>query len=210
MKRMIPVLMLVLGVASTPTAGAADAIKGCYKKSNGQFRVLVGSKSCLPSEKAVSLSTDTTAGGVSGHSSPLVYDANDQFLGVGQGDEIYIPSLRLWAPVNLRDNPGDIWSGLLYYTSADCTGQAYVEYEYLHWIFGFGDTQARKYYTAAPELEGTLRIGSYTDCWANSTTDCTGDCVVQVGDERLNVSKAVEVTLPFTVPIALPTKIVNP
>ena len=206
MKKVIAALVLVLGVGSA--ASAADVVNGCYKKANGQFRILVSSKGCLPSEKAISI--PLAAANPTPSANPLVYDANDQFLGVGQGSEIYIPSLRMWAPINLRDNPGDIWSGMLYYLSADCTGQPYAEYEYLHRIFGFGDTQARKYYTAAPELEGTLRIGSYSDCWANSTTDCTGDCVVQEGDVRLNVSKAVEVTLPFTLPIALPTKIVNP
>lgn len=199
MKRIIPVLVLVLGVAST--AGASDVITGCYKKANGQFRILLPPKTCQPSEVAVSL-LSATATPAAMNASPLVYDANDQFLGVGQPNELYIPSLRLWTTLNLQDVSGDIWSGQLYYRSDDCTGQPYAEYEYLHRVFGIGQPDERQHYTPAPELEGYLQFDSYADG--------SGSCRTFDFLFMTMMSRAVPVALPFNVPVALPTKLVNP
>lgn len=196
MKKVALALALVLGVASA--ASAADVINGCYKKINGQFRILAPQKTCLKSETAVSFLSATAAGGLN----PLVYDANDQFLGVGHAGEIYIPSLRAWATINLTDLSGDIWSGQLYYQSADCSGQPFAEYEYLHRVFSIGQSGSRMYYTAATEFEGFIPFGSYADG--------AGNCSILDNLNQPGMSKAVPVTLPFSVPVALPTKIVNP
>lgn len=196
MKRAMLAVVLVIGVAST--AGAADVINGCYKKVNGQLRILVPPKKCLPSESPVSFLSATAAQ----YLNPLVYDANDQFLGLGQAGELYIPSLRKWAALNLGDTFGDIWSGQLYFESDDCTGQPYAEYEYLHRVFGIGQPGARRYFSAAPELAANLQIGS--------SADGLGSCQVIDFELQAVLSKAVPVVLPFAVPVAMPTKIVNP
>ena len=196
MKKVLLVLVLVLGIV--PTANAADVIKGCYKKINGQFRVLLNGKTCLPSESAVSF----LGGSLATNLNPMVYDADNQFLGIGQAGDIYIPSLRKWTTINLSDVSGDLWSGQLYYQSSDCTGQPYAEYEYLHRVFGNGQPEARSYYTAAPDLEGYVSIGSYADG--------SGNCQPAEFEFMMVWSKAVPVQLPFRVPVALPTVVIDP
>ena len=104
MKSVIQVLVLLLGMVST--ASAADVINGCYLKVNGQFRIVTSPKRCLPSERAVSF----VSAGAFANANPMIYDANDQFLGVGQAGDLYIPSLRKWATINLTDVSGDLWS----------------------------------------------------------------------------------------------------
>lgn len=203
MKKVLLALALVLGTVAA--ASAAEVISGCYKKANGQFRIVVPPKKCLPSEKAVALlgaATVVATAPAVGTPNPLVYDANDQFLGVGQAGDLYIPSLRMWATINLTDVSGDLWSGQLYYQSADCSGQPHSEYAYLHRVFGNGQHEGRRHYTAAPELEGYIAIGSLADG--------AGNCQALDFDYSTVMSKAVPVDLPFTVPVALPTKLVNP
>lgn len=197
MKKVFLAMALILGTVTT--ASASEILYGCYKKTNGQFRVVVPPKECLSSEKAVSLHIASAAVGTA---NPLIYDANNQFLGVGQAGDLYIPSLRKWTTINLSDVSGDLWSGQLYYQSADCSGQPYSEYDYLHRVFGNGQPEGRRYYTAAPELEGYIFIGSLADG--------AGNCQVLDFEYAPVMSKAVPVDLPFTVPVALPTKLVNP
>jgi hypothetical protein len=196
MRRVVLALVLILGVASV--ADAADVFRGCYKKVNGQLRVLVPPGKCLPSEREISFLGANALEGLN----PLVYDANGQFLGVGQANEIFIPSIAKWATINLEDVSGDLVSGALYYEKADCTGQPYAEYAYLHRVFGNGQPGARKYYTAAPELEGYIMFAALADG--------SGNCSPFEFEYWTTPSKAVLVDLPFTVPVALPTKIVTP
>jgi hypothetical protein len=198
MKKIVLALGIVACLATTATA--ADVINGCYLKANGQFRILLPGDSCLASEVTVSFRSATDTSGLT----PEVYDANGQFLGVGMIDELYIPSLRKWTLINLRDASGDIWNAQLYFTSPDCSGQPHAEYENLHRIFRNGQGAARKYYTAAPEVVDPAII-------INSYLEGEGNCfpIDTIGFAPA-VSRAVEVTLPFTVPIALPTRIVAP
>lgn len=197
MKKLVTALCLVLLAAAA--ASAADVINGCYQKGNGQFRVLVGGDRCGPSEVTVSLRSATDTEGLN----PEIRDANGQFLGVGQADTLYIPSLRKWARIDLVDATGDLSDGQLLYPERDCGGAPYAEYEYLHWVFGNGQPGARRYYTAAPEFEPGVIMRSYR-------ADDRQDCENLDFDYTPSVSKAVEVTLPFTTPVAFPTKIVGP
>lgn len=196
MKRIALACCLLL--AASAAAQAADVINGCYLRNNGQFRILLAGDACGPSEVTVSFRSATDSGGLN----PEIFDANGQFLGVGQAGDLYIPSLRKWATIRLTDASGDIWSGQLYYQSADCTGQPYADYEYLHRVFGVGQQDVRKHYTAAPELSDYIPIRSLDDGY--------GNCETLDFDYQTVLSKAVEVTLPFTTPVALPTKIVAP
>lgn len=196
MKKLVPALCLVLLAASA--ASAADVVNGCYKKNNGQFRVLVNGDACGPSEVVISLRSATDAAGLN----PEMYDAKGQFLGVGQAGDLYIPSLRKWAVIDLTYASGDIWQGQLYYRDFDCAGVAYSDYEYLHWVFGNGQPGARRNYTAAPELEPGVIV--------HSLRDGQGNCENLDYDYAPALSKAVEVTLPFTTPVALPTTLVGP
>lgn len=197
MKRIALACCLVLAVASV--AQAVDVINGCYVKNNGQFRILLPGDTCLPSEKLVSFRSATDTAGLN----PEVYDANGQFLGVGQIDELYIPSLRKWTLINLRDASGDVWEGILWYASADCSGEPYAEYDYLHRVFSNGQSGGRKYYTASATLaDPPLIVHSYRER--------EGECTPLDFDLNAAFSRAVEIALPFTVPVALPTRIVAP
>ena len=198
MKRAALVICLAFSIASV--ASAADVINGCYQKENGQFRVLIAKDACRPSEVLVSLRSATDAAGLN----PEMYDANGQFLGVGQAGELYIPALRKWAVINLVDADvfGRIWGGQLYYRSGDCAGEAYSDYEYLHRVFSNGQPAEQRHYTAAPELEPGVVV--------HGLRDSAGNCETLDFDYAPTLSKAVEVTLPFTTPIALPTTLVSP
>lgn len=197
MKKVALALCLVLAAASS--AGAVDVINGCYMKVNGQFRILLPGDTCNASEVLLSFRSATDSSGLA----PEVYDANGQFLGVGMLDELYIPSMRKWTKINLRDMSGDVWPGQLYYQSEDCSGQPYAEYEYLHQVFSIGQPEEKKYYTAAAETAGYLDFLSYADG--------SGNCqLFDFGAYHTVMPKAVPVTLPFTLPVALPTKIVGP
>jgi hypothetical protein len=47
---------------AAPTVVAGDAIHGCYKKENGQLRIVVSTGQCLPSEKPISWNLAGPAG----------------------------------------------------------------------------------------------------------------------------------------------------
>ena len=126
MKKVALALALVLAVVLT--ASASDVINGRIKRSTA-VSDLAPQQTCLKSETAVSFLSATAAGGVD----PMIYDARDQFLGVGHATKLH-PLAAPWATINLTDLSGDIWSGQLYYQSADCSGQPFAEYEYLHWV----------------------------------------------------------------------------
>ena len=78
MKKVLTALCLLLVAAST--VDATEVINGCYKRINGQFRILLPGTSCLPSEVAVSFRSATDTTGLN----PEMYDANGQYLGLAQ------------------------------------------------------------------------------------------------------------------------------
>lgn len=186
------------------TVQAADVINGCYQKQNGQLRILTGSRQrCRPSEVPIALGKggETPGTGASVGDSPGMYDAAGQYLGIAQGESLYIPSLQKFALIELTYATGGIGPGVFSFESDDCTGEPYVRYDTYNWVF---QLQGR-HYTAGDRMPAGAALRS----WLSSDNM---QCIPDPNDPNLGVAfaKAIEVRLPFTVPVALPLRLVNP
>jgi hypothetical protein len=195
MRRVVLALCLVLGAVSV--ADAADVINGCYLKINGQFRVLIPPDRCTPAEVTVSLRSSTDTEGLN----PDIYDAAGQYLGVSVGDMIYSPVLMKYFEIDTIEEYGDLWYAHLLFESADCTGQPYLEVEDIHWVLKAGG----RYWTGGALAPDGVMIRSMTG-------DPGEGCRALGYDYDVPVKVLAEeiASLPFTTPVAFPTKLGAP
>jgi len=195
MKRVVLAVAVLLCTASL--ARAAGPIEGCYQKKSGALRVLIPPDTCRKSEVKIQLGAPAAAaeGFV-----VRVYDAAGQYLGISQADSLYIPSLKKYATIDLTYFLGDLWHSYLYYESADCTGQPYGYLQDQNWV----TSSHGKYYTVGEVASGPLVFQSY---WEELGGACQGMGVLY--PYGFVMGKAVEVTLPFTTPVALPVVLEN-
>jgi len=128
-----------------------------------------------------------------------VYDANGQYLGIlvntdnGVNTTFYIPSVYSTLTLNnLEGSVGAIgFTVNLLFENDDCTGQPYVPIQMQLMIFVNGS----KFYKASA-TPPVVNFGY------NSYRSTGGDCSVYT-DTTTSIA-AEEVTLPFTLPVALP------
>jgi len=202
MKRLA--MSLVVLLCSFSTAHAGEIIKGCYQKNNGQLRILIGIATCRADERPITIAT----GGIVPSLDPMLYDAGGQFLGIPMGAAFYIPSLNKFAVLEAGnvDQGADLAPGELFYATADCTGTPYLIPE---WYLALGGNsgalahqfvqrvRGKHYVPGAPLAESVALFsvwrGPYPEYGCAPFTDTA-----------FAGFPAVEVTLPFTTPVALP------
>jgi hypothetical protein len=200
MKKIFWAILMVLWGTSVSYAG--DAINACYNKVNGNLRILISPKQCRMNENPISLNTGNTGG----TESIKVFDADGQYLGILQDVDIYVPSLKKLVQLDIYQNlpqpSGDVVHAQLYFESNDCTGQPYTEVASSTSIF----RNSGKYYTGSKisPLSITVNSAIYYDwtvpefyCYAYDDTYKPSGTFIT----------AEEVTLPFTVPVALPLRL---
>jgi hypothetical protein len=202
MKRLAVSLVVLL--CSFSVAHAGEIIKGCYHKNNGQLRILIGNATCRPDELPISIAT----GGIAPRLDPELYDAKGQYLGIPMGSSFYIPSLNKFAILDAGDgdHDADIYPGELFYASEDCTGTPYMIPEWYPALGGnsgalshqFVEFVRGKYYLPGEPLTESVALysvwrGQYPEYGCGPFTDTA-----------FAGFPAVEVTLPFTTPVALP------
>jgi hypothetical protein len=132
----------------------------------------------------------------------LVYDNNDQYLGIqvlmlGDDIDLFIPSLggtfhystdySGWCDDELR----------VYFASGDCTGTPYAKDPFPQ-IFDFSPTPIEGFYKVDYNGKQTFTPGSYYD-W-----DCA--CDSNPGEPNAEYYPFVQVQMPFSTPVALPLK----
>lgn len=132
-----------------------------------------------------------------------VYDANGQYLGQllrpGSPSEsyiyIYVPSLQ--STIVLNDDDMLYVSGELEFESYDCTGQAYTHLENHMIIFKNYNNDSKAYKALGTPKINVLAYHSFRS---------GGQCYT-VTQNKTNVIAVQEVTLPFTLPVALPLRL---
>lgn len=196
----------VLLLCAVSNANAVDVVKGCYQKNGGQVRVLIQGY-CSASELPITLATGEAAGNLN----PDVYDANGQYLGTSLGDAIYLPALQKYAMLLPSGKVADVEvvSGL-YYTDAGCAGQPYIVTD---WGGGPGGVVSAFMTSYIFKSSGKyFALGDFAaPGQAVKSIAVDGTCNT-VPEEPLpeGVYLAVEVTLPFTTPVALPLQWAGP
>jgi hypothetical protein len=207
MKRFVLSLVVVLCAASA--ASAADMVRGCYLKANGQLRVLIPPDTCRPSELPIQFAT----GEIQEQLNADVFDGKGQFLGTGPAENLYVPSLRVWVSIDLVSEIGELSTGDLYFESSDCTGQPLAEFKFFNRAFrcGGGGWTEVKYFSGGPEIQtwdGHIPLAkSYLQGQTGLCQDLTS--VYEFGYGGV-FTKAVPVVLPFTTPVAMPLKLAPP
>jgi hypothetical protein len=126
-----------------------------------------------------------------------VMDNNDQYLGnligVGEVLVIYLPSLKRMIHIDFVS--GEVYGAYgIWYTSTDCSGIGYSEPITMYRIC----VNNGKYYAGAV----TESVKKYN----NSYRNFSGDCIINSFSSEIDSIPVDEVTLPFTVPVAIPIR----
>jgi hypothetical protein len=126
-----------------------------------------------------------------------VYDSDGQHLGILLGSgysidniDIYLPSIKKL--IAMRTDDGDIAPVIFFFESNDCSTQPYVGSSTQYRV----QRHSGLYYTGAMNVPIKMRAYSYKRGEDESVCGFT--------DTYLYGIEAVEVILPFTVPVALP------
>jgi hypothetical protein len=209
--------LLFMFAACVTCYAQGDAVYGCAKKKGGYLRIVTDVNQCKNSETLVTMNQ-----GGAGSGDIKVYDAKGQYLGTLVQIEteeqntvaIYVPSVQRIIRLDASACDGDcngseglIYNGdegfEVYYESNNCTGQAYVYYSFRKVTYvlpKYIDDVNIEYYTGKPMSSKTITALS-------SKPEGGGGCYVY--SESLtqeNVIEANKVTLPFTLPVALPLR----
>lgn len=200
MKRVL--LAVVVLLCTVSLARAADPVEGCYQKNSGALRVLIPPDTCRSSEVSIQIGGATGDGFV-----VRVYDAAGQYLGVSSADYVYIPSLKKYTAIDTSYVLGDIAHSYHYFESEDCSGQPYDYYGVRNWIVRVRG----RYYTVGDAAPADLVFRSYwnglEEVCSPMDTDEDGNPVPMAS--QFAMAPAVEVTLPFATPVALPLVLEN-
>ena len=190
--------------ASIICSGEENIIKGCYQKKNGQLRIVSDRSKCKKSEIPISWNLKGPQGpkGDTGPMGPQgipggvqVFDANGQYLGISLGGyypSVFVPALS--RSVRINTETGEITPASLSFATDDCTGTPYLSgaASYEAYQFSLG---SHKIYTGEGMIPETRYVYSYFNI--------NGSCVTQKNGPWPLV-KAIEMTLPFSIPVALP------
>jgi hypothetical protein len=156
-----------------------------------------------------------------------VYDVNGQSLGMYAGFEgdsarVWVPSLNRYILLGLfdgevtrKDCPGAGYCEYLCYLSPDCEGQAYKLLEFPqagheygtidYYVMPAWEKPQRLAYFVASSPEFPAEYKEMQSRWQYDFSGPGGNCRPHDGNFH-RVKPVVEVTLPFTVPVALPLK----
>jgi len=223
---MIFAILIVLGF---DCYGHGNTIYGCYQKKDGHLRIVSSMKACRPSETPISwniLGPQGPAGpagpqgiqgpagpagpqgpigpqgpqGMPGPQGPRVYDANGQFLGILPAIwdgfiSVFIPTLSKFIFISPESGDVDPFFPLvyLYFEGMNCTEDSYVDMNMRYQVFKLGSN-----YFAAKEMPADcLNIKSvFAPALGGQCRPRSSTCIP--------VLEYHEVTLPFTMPVALP------
>jgi hypothetical protein len=121
-----------------------------------------------------------------------VFDANGQYLGISDGfPQIIVPSLSRSVILNI--NSGQVGSEFdLMFETANCTGSAYFWANMAYEIV----SHSGKPYGGEKAIPEPRTISSYLNS--------AGSCVTQAPYGPFAAVRAIEITLPFSTPVALP------
>jgi hypothetical protein len=183
--------------ATSLTCYAQGEVYGCAKKKGGYLRIVTDPNLCKSNETAVTMNQ-----GAAGSGEIKAYDANGQYLGIFIEEDsntlhIYVPSLKKIVWILLED--GNLDGGDLYFTSSDCSGQPYAGlfWSSMYEVFkNYG-----KYYAAVEMAPLSLTSLSFKG------TDGQCRLVPQAYQNPPLVNVIEGISLPFTLPVALPVRL---
>jgi len=175
-----------------------NEIQACYQKNNGQLRIVSNPSDCRSTE--TSISWDKM--GPQAKARPRVYDAKGQFLGVLPSDllgavSIYIPTLSkfIWLSSDSGDVDPFFPAVYLYFDGINCTGTGYVNPSLRYQILKVGS-----HFVKTDDVDADCKeIKSLSEPGWQGERPCrsySANCIP--------VLPYKEVTLPFTMPVALP------
>jgi hypothetical protein len=194
---------------------ALDTINGYYQKKEGQLRIVPKDTACRPSETPLSWNIVGPQGPagpagppgpqapqVNAQKIPLVYDANEQLLGILPSNSdgflsVFIPALSRF--IFLSPDDGDVHSFYpsvyLYFEDNKCLGKPYLDTSMRYLVFKLGSNYYKADDVAAqPKTINSLSYPMWDggrQCQTRSSTDTP-------------VLPFTQVELPFTMPVALP------
>jgi len=227
----ILVLLLITGIPSY----AEDVIYACYKKANGKMRTVNNPSECKSSESPISWNITGPQGpqgeqgpkgdkgdtgdtglqgpqgeqGIQGEQGPQgpagaidVYDADGQYLGKYLGDVytyyyytlIYLPSLQRSITINNNGELDSYTHATLFYESSDCTGQPYAYIRNQLRVIEINSS----FYVASGTPPLSIQHNSNR---VNNAASCA------LHTDTATLLAVEEVTLPFTIPVALPLRL---
>ncbi len=213
MKKSIAIAWMILTIFLVSVSQCwtqENEIYGCYQKKNGQLRIVSKSRACLPSEIPISWnkigpqgpSDPAGSSGSASQPSPRVYDSNGEFIGILPIESdgflsILIPDFSKF--ISLSPDNGDVNpfypSVYLYFDGDNCTGNSYFDTS-LRYLIVKVDSK----YIKADDVSSQCRdIRSISAPDWGAGRQCrayTGGCMATIPYK--------EVTLPFTLPVALP------
>lgn len=219
----VTVLCFIL-VTWIPCQAADNALYVCKNNKTGAPRLVKSPTLCKKTEYLVTITSGTQGPqGIQGPQGPQglpggigVYDANNQYLGTliqmysdSEGGEmdIYIPALKRVIRIKnctYCDNPGDIaWEESFYglfYESNNCTGQAYWEYSPRAVTYVRKDVPG-EYYIGNSLVSRELIFLSKKE---NGACESFSQPVTSSEYFNFGTVEAIQVNLPFTLPVALP------
>ncbi|MGE5237484.1 MAG: hypothetical protein ACM3ON_01640 [Chloroflexota bacterium] len=220
MRRAMQVLVLVSLVLLVVSVCIAEqgVINACYKRDNGQVRVIDGAQGCLPSEVFISWNAVGPQGpageqglpgpagaagaqGLTGEQGPpgpagyiRTYDGEEQFLGHLMNDnplKVFLPGLGKTVTFGAD---GAVESGSIMYESQDCTGEPLKFVANGYSVFA----HSGKFYTG----QGNEMFNGLIQ----SQSLATGGCMRVNSAFSAQVVPLQEVRLPFKVPVSLPPR----
>ncbi len=210
-------VLLILG---SQCWAQGNEIYGCYQKNNGQLRIVSEPGACRSSEIPISWNKIGPQGlpGLEGPQGPVgpagsdseapqadpgprVYDANGQFLGILPSDlygvlSVYVPTLSKFFFISSDNGDVDPFfpAVYLYFDGANCTGNGYVEPSLRYQVLKVGSI-----YIKADDMTADCREIKSLSSPGGGGRQCrsySGGCIP--------VLPYKEVSLPFTMPVALP------
>lgn len=188
--------------ASIPSSNGT--ISACYS-SNGTLKVIDAEAGATCAANTTPLSWTTSGGG--GATIPTVHDANGQTLGTllhadTGGVQVYSSSLnRTIDLVGAAAGAGISGSSPIYYASADCSGQGYIDGGY------YSNTKTTVFRVTTPQGITTNYIvsdGAQSSTINYASTNWDGNNCFATTGLAAGVFALSTVTLPFTTPIATP------
>ncbi len=234
MKTVKHLSLMLLVALFMANVGYAQEIKGCYNKRTGALRI---ANKCKTGELPITWNIQGPKGdpgiqgpeGAPGYSGPMVYDANNQTLGilVDYPNVFFLPSVGKF--IDLKDlivPKTDMW-----FQDTQCSGTPYFPasaagpFALNHFVYNHNGS----YFTPANGLSKNIASIRIVDNCSPTSFTCTIICrhlycpqinpCVPVDDlipldksclgelviwENHPVNVAEQVTLPFTEPISLP------
>ena len=215
------VCLLALTMVLWSTHAGAQVINGCVAKVTGNLRIVSDPSQCRRNEAPISFNQVGPAGpagpqgekgdkGDKGDPGPpgiggiLVYDANNQFLGI-YSRGIFDPTSKKFFSIDQNGYISELYSGP-YFESNDCTGPMYADYYHVSHhpqdIYRIGED----YYSTLREPKQIIaRSQLYGDVCSPTQSMLDGMHIVDYAN--MYVTEPVKIMPPaISFPVALPLR----